>query len=143
MELYGSSWLHRRVGETYNAQYYMRLYLAGAFFIAVIFGLFIYVNIAVPVALSAVTITLTDKGFEPREVTLVKGATVTFRSTTGQQYWPASNLHPEHTIYSEFDPKIPIAADKEWSFTFDRIGSWGFHDHMRSYFAGIIHVVEE
>ena len=123
----------------------MRFYFVYAFlFAAAIIGLVVYLNFNVSAkAVSAVTITLTEKGFEPREVTLLKGGTVTFRTTTGQQYWPASNLHPEHTIYPEFDSKLPIAPDKEWSFTFDRVGSWGFHDHMRSYFAGIIHVVEK
>lgn len=90
-----------------------------------------------------VTITLTDDGFSPAEVRIALHGTVTFRSERETPFWPASDLHPSHGLYSEFDPLRPLQQDEEWSFTFDRPGDWGFHDHLRSYFTGFIHVSDQ
>lgn len=87
-------------------------------------------------------ITLTPDGFSPAEITIARGETITFRTTTGKRFWPASNLHPSHAIYSDFDPKEPVAPDDSWSFTFDRAGEWRFHDHLAPYFTGTITVTE-
>jgi plastocyanin len=91
---------------------------------------------------SEISIVLTPSGYEPREVTIDKGTKVTFSTTRNNKHWPASNLHPTHEIYSELDPKIPLESNEQWSFVFDKTGTWGIHDHVRSYFTGIIYVNE-
>jgi hypothetical protein len=96
----------------------------------------------IPVTEEHPTIVLTEDGFEPREITIRRGSTVTFRSTTGKQYWPASNLHPNHEIFPTFDPKRPLGPSETWTFQFDLLGTWGYHDHLRSYFVGVIHVAD-
>jgi len=92
--------------------------------------------------MGAQVITLTENGYEPSEVSIRKGETVTFKNTTGKLFWPASNLHPSHGIYPEFDPAEPIPADGMWSFTFEKSGEWKFHDHLAPYFTGVITVSE-
>lgn len=87
-------------------------------------------------------IVLTDKGFTPEEVTIALHGTVTFSTTLQEPFWPASNPHPWHTLYHGFDPMQPIAPNRTWSFTFDKPGDWGFHDHLRSYFLGTVHVID-
>ncbi len=77
-----------------------------------------------------VTIVLTKNGFMPKEVYLSRNATVTFSTELGNQFWPASDLHPFHTIYSAFDPKHPINATSTWNFTFNKDGHWSYHDHI-------------
>jgi plastocyanin len=91
---------------------------------------------------SEVSIVLTANGYEPREVKIDKGTTVTFSTTRDNRHWPASNLHPSHDIYSELDPKLPLDPEESWSFIFVKEGIWGFHDHIRSYFTGVIYVGE-
>ena len=91
---------------------------------------------------TSVHVVLKESGFDPREVTIIQGGTVTFSSTMGKPYRPASNLHPTHGLYPDFDPRRPLEPEEEWSFTFDRLGEHNFHDHIRSYFVGVIHVVE-
>ena len=86
-------------------------------------------------------IILTKDGFEPQSLTIHRGDTLIFSTTTGKQFWPASNLHPTHKIYPAFDPQLPIAPDKTWSFTFDKAGSWQFHDHLAPIFKGQITVL--
>jgi hypothetical protein len=87
-------------------------------------------------------IVLSDSGFEPENLTVEKGDTVEFSTTRKSFFWPASNLHPTHFLYPEFDPKEPIGAQTTWSFRFDRTGTWKFHDHLAPYFTGVITVAE-
>ena len=87
-------------------------------------------------------ITLTPDGFTPSELTIARGETVTFRTTTGKRFWPASNLHPSHLEYADFDPKAPIEPGDTWSFTFEQAGEWRMHDHLAPYYTGTITVTE-
>lgn len=87
-------------------------------------------------------VTLTKDGFVPSELSIRVGETVAFRSTNGDLFWPASNLHPSHGIYPEFDPLGPVQPDNVWSFTFDKPGEWKYHDHLAPYFTGVITVTE-
>lgn len=88
----------------------------------------------------AVVVTLTKDGFVPSELHIKEGDTVAFTNTTGELFWPASNLHPSHGIYPEFDPLEPVPAESVWSFTFDTIGEWRYHDHLAPYYTGVIFV---
>ncbi len=85
---------------------------------------------------------LTDKGFVPDEVFIKVNGTVTFSTNRDKPLWPASNSHPNHGIYPEFDPKRPIGLQERWTFQFNRVGEWKYHDHLRSYFSGTIRVVK-
>jgi hypothetical protein len=91
---------------------------------------------------SYATTTLTTQGFVPAELYVVRGGKVVFVNESDHPFWPASNLHPDHSIYAEFDPREPIDVGGQWSFVFDKPGTWGFHDHVRSYYTGVVHVSE-
>lgn len=84
------------------------------------------------------TVTITDDGFEPENLTIQQGDTVEFSTERDKPFWPASNLHPTHTINPEFDPKEPVQPDSTWSHTFTKKGEWGMHDHLAPYFTGEI-----
>lgn len=90
----------------------------------------------------AVVITLSKDGFSPDEISIKVGETVAFRSIAGDLYWPASNLHPSHLLYPEFDPQEPVQPNEVWSFTFENVGEWKYHDHLAPYFTGVITVTE-
>jgi plastocyanin len=68
--------------------------------------------------------------FEPSQLTITPGTTVTFENVDSVDHWPASNLHPTHEVYPEFDPQKPIIPGDSWSFTFNDNGEWFFHDHL-------------
>ena len=87
---------------------------------------------------SSPIISLLPSGFSPPELTIKKGQTVTFITKRNKPFWPASNVHPLHSLYPEFDPKKPIEANQSWSFTFDKAGKWKYHDHTAPYFRGVI-----
>lgn len=83
-------------------------------------------------------VVLTKNGFTPLELTVYVGDYVKFSTNTNQYFWPASDIHPTHTIYPKFDPKEPIPSNKSWTFKFDKAGIWKYHDHLSPYFTGII-----
>lgn len=90
-----------------------------------------------------VPVVLTDTGYEPAELNVKVGTEIVFSTERGKPHWPASNLHPTHEQYPEFDPKKPLEPNEEWSFVVDQAGRWDFHDHIRSYYVGTIYVTEE
>lgn len=87
-------------------------------------------------------ITLGMNGFEPKNITITKGDTVEFKTTREAYFWPASNLHPTHELYAEFDPQVPVDPTENWSFTFKETGQWQYHDHLAPYYTGTITVTE-
>jgi plastocyanin len=91
----------------------------------------------------SVVVHVTDEGFEPRSIEVEARSTVVFENVGGEAHWPASDDHPTHEEYPGFDPKKPVPPGTEWSFTFDRPGKWGYHDHMNPYLTGEIEVLPE
>lgn len=76
-----------------------------------------------------VTVTYTNDGFSPSTITITQGDTVRFINDSNRGFHPASNDHPNHTIYPGFDANDEIDPGGSYSFTFDRVGTWGYHNH--------------
>ena len=87
------------------------------------------------------TITLTEKGFVPEELVIKQNDTVVFKTDRGEPFWPASNLHPQHSIYPDFDPKKPVSPNETWQFTFSEAGRYTYHDHVFANYRGLIIVL--
>ncbi len=86
------------------------------------------------------TIILRNDGFHPRVITIKAGETVTFKTARTKYFWPASDFHPSHTLYSDFDPKVPVGPSESWTFTFTEAGTYPFHDHLAAFYSGMIRV---
>ena len=86
---------------------------------------------------------LREDGFYPPLLTIGEGDYVKFITSRQKPFWPASNTHPSHEIYQEFDPKNPIPPDKSWSFQFKTAGIWHYHDHINPDYRGRIIVRDE
>ena len=109
-------------------------------------------------AVQANVIVYSDSGFSPAELTVKKGDTVIFRNEVMRDVWPATAIHPSHTVYpgssiqkcfneeSEksilFDACEGFGEGEEWSFTFNEVGDWKYHDHLRTAHWGSV-IVEE
>jgi plastocyanin len=98
-----------------------------------------------------VSVTYTDDGFDPRDLKVDKGTRVRFLNASGQSsFWPASGVHPTHTLYPEkepadclgssFDACRELAPGEFYDFTFNYVGTWSFHDHLHAYHTGSITV---
>lgn len=88
-------------------------------------------------------IRFTDKGFAPDRLVVNLGDAVEFENASQKPFWPASNLHPSHLVYPDFDPRRPIQASSSWTFAFNKPGVWKFHDHLASDFTGEIVVLSK
>ena len=73
-------------------------------------------------------VTYTAEGFSPATITISAGETVRFVSAEGLPMRVASNPHPAHTDFSEFDQR---GAGNEYSFTFEKAGTYHYHNHQR------------
>lgn len=96
----------------------------------------------------------TDSGYVPREINIRAGDTVVFRNRSSRGTWPASVIHPIHTVYpgsgitkcggdqadTIFDACQRIPVGGSWSFQFDHVGSWKYHDHVSPGNTGVINV---
>ncbi len=91
-------------------------------------------------------IEITSDGFSPSTLEINKGETVTFINKDSREHWPASAMHPTHRAYpgsdrekcgtSEqnniFDACRDLKAGESYSFTFNEVGSWNYHDHLNT-----------
>lgn len=91
---------------------------------------------------SLITIELQEKGFNPQEIQIRRNTIVKFITNRNKAFWPASNLHPTHQIYPQFDPQKPIESSKSWQYKFDKPGRWKYHDHLNPNYTGTIIVLD-
>jgi len=85
------------------------------------------------------TIIMNDEGFSPSEVAVSKGTKIIWVNEGVNPHWPASNFHPTHGIYPEFDPLKGIPPGEEWSIVL-KTGKWRFHDHLYPNLTGTLEV---
>ena len=102
--------------------------------------------------LEHVRIVYDGHSFTPGSVTVLLGGSVSFTSTAGDM-WVASDPHPLHEGYSGIpqskhcpDPHgtafDQCSAGKNFTFTFEKTGAWGYHDHINDDVGGVVYVVE-
>lgn len=123
-----------------NIRVALTIFSVGAIGIALAFALS---NATAPAGdtgstVSPQAIRITQGGFVPETLRVNKGVPVRFINETSEWHWPASDLHPTHTLYPEFDPKRGLEPGETWQFRFERTGEWGFHDHLAPYMTGKI-----
>lgn len=89
---------------------------------------------------TASTVIYTSSGYLPAILEVEAGTVVTFQNESSKPMWTASDAHPTHGAYpiaggcigSVFDSCEEIPAGGSWSFTFDKTGTWGYHNHSKS-----------
>lgn len=88
-------------------------------------------------------IEMTSNGFEPNEVTVDENSTLIFLNRDSNARWPASNVHPTHDLYPQFDPQKAIEPGGSWAFKPKKAGEWKYHDHLKPHFRAILIVEKE
>jgi plastocyanin len=84
----------------------------------------------------------TAGGWEPSTLTVERGSTVLFVNESADGAWPASDVHPTHELYPGFDAQRGVPPGQSWSYTFERAGRWGYHDHLSPETTGVVEVRE-
>lgn len=91
-----------------------------------------------PAQSSKTTVHYTTNGFSPSVLNVAQGTTVTFINDTTDALRVASNPHPTHTDYPGFDSVRSLGQGEIYTFTFNKIGTWGFHNHFNSGVGGTV-----
>lgn len=114
--------------------------------IVIIFSLFSIPYSLLPISYahsSIQAVEMTSEGFAPNEITVDQNQTIIFINKDEKPRWPASNVHPTHEIYPQFDSKEPIKPGKSWVFKPQKVGEWRYHDHLFPHMRGKLVVIDE
>lgn len=87
----------------------------------------------------AATITYTNNGFEPGNVTVKSGDTVEIKNDSSRPLQMDSDPHPEHTDDPELNVGV-VSPGKSQKFTLTTKGTWGYHNHLNSTDQGKVNV---
>ena len=88
---------------------------------------------------------ITLEGFVPRTLEIKQGEKVTWINRLATEGQPASDSHPTHTNYpgssvimcntaeekNTFDACRGLKKGESYSFVFNKVGSWGYHNHLQ------------
>lgn len=98
-----------------------------------------------PLTPKSATVKLVSTGFSPATVTIEKGGTVTWVNESGSPMWVASGKHPTHELYagtsrethcaSSYTGPAPFdqcSSSENYSFTFNKAGTWKYHNHVNT-----------
>lgn len=89
---------------------------------------------------SMATVRYTESGFEPRDLSVPLGTIVHFVNESSQDMWVASNEHPAHTDLPTFDQFGLSSKGSTYTYVFDQVGSWAYHDHLNPEREGVVEV---
>ena len=99
---------------------------------------------------AAAVINMTKSGFSPTFVSIRKNQGVRFVNKLPSDcpapdmtcfFWPASDPHPTHEFYPEFDVREAVGPGESWTFLPVREGSWEDHDHFESSYTATVQVL--
>jgi len=101
----------------------------------------------------SVVVEYTDGGFSPKTLTITKGQTIQFVNKSRYGMWVASSIHPTHEVYngttlrehcssSSDNAFDQCSTGNDYSFTFNKKGRWGYHNHTLASDTGVITVME-
>lgn len=90
----------------------------------------------------AATITATDLGFDPREVTINAGESITWVNNSSRTIQVGSANHPDHKINpdltgGEYVVEIPAGQSKTVSAG-TKVGRWAYHNHLKASEGGTV-----
>lgn len=115
------------------------------------FTIFLFILLAACSGPQTYQISITDSGYVPEHSIINKGDTIIFVNEGTRPYWPAADLHPDHRNYPGsdiqkcatnerneiFDACRLLNPGESYSFTFEHVGTWKYHDHSALFLADI------
>lgn len=86
-------------------------------------------------------IVFNENGFSPEELEVKVGTVVTVRNNSSTRVQFSSDDHPTHRINQGMNLRI-LRPGESGAFTAEKVGEWGFHDHIDASHTGVVTVVE-
>lgn len=84
---------------------------------------------AAPVQPSA-NVSFTKDGLNPATVTIAAGTQVAWTNGDDAPHQVAADPHPLHNSIEGFDSDVTLQKDEVFSFTFEKAGTYTYHDHL-------------
>lgn len=91
---------------------------------------------------ASAAVTYIDSGYTPNTITVKKGTTVTWTNQSSGGMWTASAVHPTHQLLPGFDELASVAKSGSYSYTFEKVGTWKYHNHVKASDTGTVVVTE-
>lgn len=85
----------------------------------------------------AATISYDGSSFNPSKVTVTSGAKVVIKNDSSKLVQFDSDPHPAHTDDTELNAGS-ISPGKSVTITVDKVGTWGYHNHLDERQTGMI-----
>lgn len=83
------------------------------------------------------TVWIIDGSFNPSVVTISVGDSITWVNKDDLIRQVASDPHPSHSALPSLESE-ELAQDDDYTYTFDKVGEWFYHDHMNPISKGTI-----
>ncbi|MBI4050071.1 MAG: hypothetical protein HY398_01335 [Candidatus Doudnabacteria bacterium] len=80
---------------------------------------------------ATVYVDYTDAGFSPAVIRIDVDDAVVFTNGSAHPMWVASDPHPVHSAYPQFNAKKGYAPGESYVFPFRQAGSWTYHNHLQ------------
>lgn len=91
---------------------------------------------------TSVMVKYTDQGFVPSVLTVKVNTPVTFTNESTGNMWVASAPHPTHDLLPGFDQKASVARGGVYTYTFVKVGTWKYHNHVVPDQTGVVVVTQ-
>lgn len=89
-----------------------------------------------------VSVSYGASGFAPNTVTVKIGTTVVWTNQSQGGMWVASAVHPTHQLLPGFDQLRSVAIGGTYEYTFVKVGTWKYHNHVQASDTGTVVVTE-
>ena len=83
---------------------------------------------------------ITAEGFSPQTLHVEKGTKVVWMNRDAAPHQVASDPYPDRSALPELFSKQPLAAEATYSFTFNKTGTWAYHDYLHPTMTAVIQV---
>jgi plastocyanin len=94
-------------------------------------------SVVVEQAVREIQITISSEGFDPHTVTIPTGTRVIWTNTDEAPHSFASDPHPDHSELSDLQ-KTDLATDDNYTYTFNKPGTYNYHDEANPEISGTI-----
>jgi plastocyanin len=92
-----------------------------------------------PSPVNSTQVIYTNVGFVPQIIIVPPGTRVTFENSSGGSFRPRSDNYPGTGACGLLlDPCIAISSGNNWTFQFDRTGSWQYYDQTKPEHRGTV-----
>lgn len=81
-------------------------------------------------SVTGTTVSYGATGFSPASLTVKVGTKVAFVNDSGKAMRVASAVHPTHQLLPGFDQLKSIAKGGTYEYTFAKVGTWKYHNHV-------------